>query len=166
MPWAQPYDQEGRLHAGAQLLLIGGTLENAAAEPPIVYAAGTPLYTTKVGRAADPTVVEGTDSQDWDPVDKVAYGTVNVIKVGTKITIEGFFYFSKTPSQIIAKLYTGATVTLEFLPDRTNRLWAGLFKLLKYDDDFDTTGTNLVSFKAEAQCIGKLLRGADVAVPA
>lgn len=165
MPWAQPFDELGRMVASAQLLLIGGTIEDPDAEPPVVYAAGTPLYTTKVGRAAEPTNIEAVDSQNWDPVDKVSYPTVSTLRVGTKITVEGYFLFSKTPSQVIANLYTGATVTLEFKPDRTNRLWMGRFKFDSYNDDFDTGADDEVKFTFEATCTGRLARGTDIAVP-
>lgn len=151
--WEPPFDSVGRMHGGAMVLTLGsgGEAHNIAL--------------TKFGRKEEPQELEAKDSGDWDPDDKILYGTSINTGLTTSGTIEGFFKLSDTPDWVLKLLTAGLPFPFTFKPDGVTTLISGSIKLTNYSDDF--VAEDWCTFTADWKIQGKPTRlAANISEPA
>jgi hypothetical protein len=69
---------------------------------------GTTLYITKYSLKGSRTLVDTSDSADYDQSTDIIHASQLASKVSSDLTVEGYYHKSQTNAAVIAVLYNGA----------------------------------------------------------
>lgn len=120
---------------------------------------GTTLYITKYTIKGTKTLVDVSDTGDYDVDTDLIHQTQLASKVGWDLELEGYYRKSQTNAAVVASLYQGASAVPVVLGlDAGTKMGHGNFDLS--DFSAEVPSEDKVSWKASAKSNGKFIPGA------
>lgn len=152
MPWAAPYDSAGKLVGLNQKVTIG------------TGVSAYDIKVTSVRPTIDQNILSNSDSGNWSTTRNRLFPTKFVVNASFKLTVEGNFYMSETPDNVIDLLFSSGTSDVSWKPDGTNELLSGSCYFTNFSGTFPIE--DYCTFSVDLEFSGEPTVGANITVPA